>query len=177
MIVHDLRTPLTSLLTGLQTVPLLGDLNGAQDEVLELAVQGGTTLLGMINDLLDIDKIEQGSLALEYSELNPAGLVESALSQVQPLARSKGLQLSQEVPEDFGMVSGDEEKLRRVLVNLQGNAMKFTSEGGVTVGVRRAGDEGLSFFVRDTGEGIPRKRSSVSSRSSARLTLARAVAR
>jgi PAS domain S-box-containing protein len=158
MIVHDLRTPLTSLLTGLQTVPLLGDMNDAQDEVLELAVQGGTTLLGMINDLLDIDKIEAGSLALEYADVSPGDLVASALSQVQPLARSKGLQLRQEVPDDLGPFSADEEKLRRVLVNLLGNAMKFTSEGGVTVGARRAlGEEALIFFVRDTGEGIPRE--------------------
>jgi PAS domain S-box-containing protein len=158
MIVHDLRTPLTSLLTGLQTVPLLGDLNGAQDEVLELAVQGGTTLLGMINDLLDIDKIEQGSLALEFADVSPGNLVADALSQVRPLARSKGLQLHEEVQEHLGTFPADEEKLRRVLVNLLGNAMKFTTEGSVTVGARRLpGEEALIFFVQDTGEGIPRE--------------------
>lgn len=160
MIVHDLRTPLTSLLSGLQTLPMLGDLNPDQAEFVGIAVEGGKTLLSMINDLLDIDKMESGSLVLEYGALRPADLVERALAQVAMLAKNKGLALAAELAPDLPAFEGDEDKLRRTLVNLLGNALKFTNKGSVTVGARRAPADPanvLQFYVRDTGEGIPRE--------------------
>src|SRR5712692_3005554 len=86
MIVHDLRTPLTSLLTGLQTLEQAGELNELQTELLQLSAQGGQTLLGMINDLLDMNKLEDGSLKLEYATLSGESVVRQALQQVVPLA-------------------------------------------------------------------------------------------
>jgi signal transduction histidine kinase len=155
MIVHDLRTPLTSLLTGLQTLTRVGELNALQTELLELSARGGQTLLGMINDLLDIDKLEDGSLKLEYATLSVESLVRQAVQQVAPLAAETGIALRSDSEAD--RVSADEEKLVRTLVNLLANAIKFTPAGGtVCLSVCPDGTEkALRFSVTDTGEGIP----------------------
>jgi signal transduction histidine kinase len=157
MIVHDLRTPLTSFLSGVQTLDVLGELNAEQQEVVALTVGGGETLLSMINDLLDVSKMEDGSLTLERSELCPGDLADRAVLQVGYLAREKGLALDQQTA-DLPLFQGDEEKLVRTLVNLLGNAVKFTPAGGrVTVSVSADGDEAILFRVADTGEGIPKE--------------------
>ena len=157
MIIHDLRTPLTSLIAGLQTVPALGHLTDDQLEITEIALSGGETLLSMINSLLDIDKMESGSMTLEYALLNPAELVVSAISQVAQLAVAKDLILDRKIKSDALTFEGDENVLRRILVNLLGNAIKFTPVGGtVTVEVKLSSDKhSLLFSVNDTGEGIP----------------------
>ena len=155
MIVHDLRTPLTSLLSGLQTVPLVGDLNGTQSEMLEIAVEGGQTLLGMINNLLDVEKMEQETVPLDRTLLTAAGLIERAVGQVAMLAQADGLALVQKALLDLPPFPGDEDKLRRTLVNLLGNAVKFTPAGGAITAAAERGDGAMLFSVRDTGEGIP----------------------
>jgi len=155
MIVHDLRTPLTSLLSGLQTVPLVGDMNEVQAEMIGIAVDGGQTLLGMINDLLDVEKMEQESVPLDKAPLTAAGLIGRATAQVAMLAKANGLALAEEAPLDLPPFPGDEDKLRRTLVNLLGNAIKFTPAGGTITASAQASDVALLFSVRDTGEGIP----------------------
>ena len=157
MIIHDLRTPLTSLITGLQTIEALGDLNPEQREFLDIAAHGGHTLLGMINDLLDIGKMEDGSLNLDQQQLRVTDLVASAIRQVAWLAAEKGLSVDALVPDGVPEFPGDGDKLRRTLVNLLGNAHKFTPEGGkVEVIVRMdEHEQELIFGVHDTGEGIP----------------------
>ena len=155
MIVHDLRTPLTSLMSGLQTVPLVGELNETQTEMLEIAVDGSGTLLGMINDLLDVDKMEQESVPLEIALLTPAGLIERALSQVTLLAQASGLTVAALAGSDLPPFPGDEDKLRRTLVNLLGNAIKFTPSGGTVTAAAELHEDVLLFSVQDTGEGIP----------------------
>src|SRR5262249_34332072 len=85
MIVHDLRTPLTSLLTGLRPLADIGELNDLQTELLQLSARGGQTLLGMINDLLDIGKMEDGSLKLECATLSVDGIVQQSRQQVAHL--------------------------------------------------------------------------------------------
>lgn len=160
MIVHDLRTPLTSLITGLQTLEILGDtLSTDQNEMLDIALNGGQTLLGMVNDLLDISKLEDGSLKLEYGPVEPVSLAERATSQVALLTREKGLTLAVAISPEVAPFSGDEDKLRRTLVNLLGNAIKFTPPGGtVTVVARKAeAADAIFFSVQDTGEGIPKE--------------------
>jgi signal transduction histidine kinase len=170
MIVHDLRIPLTSLLTGLYSVELLGETNELQAEVLRGAVAGGETLLSMINDLLDINKLEEGgSLKLEQAEVDVRCVLDAVQRQVSPLAREKDLTLSIDLAPDLPALPADEEKLRRMLVNLVGNAIKFTPPGGVIrVSARREGLPALNgnghaaaanallFAVEDNGEGIPR---------------------
>jgi signal transduction histidine kinase len=111
----------------------------------------------MVNDLLDISKLEDGSLKLEYGTVDPAVLAERATSQVSLLTREKGLNLVTDVPPDLVAFSGDEDKLRRTLVNLLGNAIKFTPAGGTVTVVSRLleNEEAIFFSVQDTGEGIP----------------------
>ena len=157
MIVHDLRTPLTSVLGGVQTVPLLGEVNVQQQEALELSVQDGYTLLGMINDLFDISKMESHSLTLDTKLVTAADLIEAAIRQIRSLAAEKELRLRIEVASDLPSCEADEGKLVRTLVNLLGNAIKFTPRGGtITVSVRAGQDpKTLLFAVKDTGEGIP----------------------
>ncbi|HVK01959.1 MAG TPA: response regulator [Armatimonadaceae bacterium] len=157
MIVHDLRTPLTSVITGMQTLDVLGDLNAGQREMMDLAIGGGETLLGMINDLLDVEKLECGAMELEHAPVSADELVAAAVLQVASLAESKTLSLDSSVAADLPPFQGDEDKLRRVLVNLLGNAIKFTPAGGAVTADVRPGADGhsLVFSVRDTGEGIP----------------------
>jgi two-component system, sensor histidine kinase and response regulator len=157
MIVHDLRTPLTSLIGGLQSVEILGDLNVDQKEFVDMAVSGGQTLLGMINDLLDVSKMEDGSMKLDYGPVHPEEVINRALQQVAALAKEKELTLACEVAPGVGTLPADEEKLRRIMVNLLGNALKFTPRGGsITIEAKPDGDC-LRFGVRDTGEGIPKE--------------------
>lgn len=158
MIVHDLRTPLTSLLAGVQTVELLGALNEDQREVLALATEGGQTLLSMINDLLDIGKTEDGSLTLDRAAVCPRDLTDRAVVQVASLARDKEMALERRAAPELLPLAADEEKLLRTLVNLLGNALKFTPPGGrVTVSADAERDGAVRFQVTDTGEGIPRE--------------------
>lgn len=161
LVVHDLRTPLTSFLTGLQTLRAMGS-NGhdpAWQEILEVAIRGGETLLGMINDLLDLHKMEQGSMLLECEFIPLKDLVEEALQYVQSLAQEKALRCVAEVEEGLPLLSADREKLRRVLINLLGNAIKFTPpKGQITLAVRRdPSGKALLFTVADTGNGIPKE--------------------
>ena len=155
MIVHDLRTPLTSLLSGLQTMPLIGSLSDLQAEMLAIAEEGGQTLLGMINNLLDVEKMEQESVPLDRHPLTAAGLIERAVTQVGMLAQASGLTLIQQAPLDLPSFSGDEDTLRRTLVNLLGNAIKFTPSGGTITASADLVEQGMLFAIRDTGEGIP----------------------
>ena len=155
MVVHDLRTPLTSMTFGLQLIERAGPLNDKQSQCLKMALSGGENLLSMINDLLDISKMEDGSLLLELGPLNVSTLVESALIGLREVIANAGQTLEIDVPADLPVFYGDEEKMRRVLVNLLSNAQKFTSRGGrVKLWIRRE-DAMMLFRVSDTGEGIP----------------------
>ena len=157
LIVHDLRTPLTSLLVGLKTLDYSPEIKATDREILSLSITGGETLLGMINDLLDIGKMEDGSLKLERAPIPPTVLVADAVQQVSALALEKDLTVSVELEPDLPDITVDADKLRRTLVNLLGNAVKFTPEGGrITIsGASLPAEAVARFSVRDTGEGIP----------------------
>jgi len=157
MIVHDLRTPLTSVISGLQTLDGMGGLDEIQHEMLDISLSGGQTLLGMINDLLDISKMESGSLTLELTETRPSEIVEAALKQVISLASSSNMSLVTQIAPEVLNLTADGDKLLRALVNLLSNAIKFSPPGGaVAVGVRPSDDARfLVFSVTDAGEGIP----------------------
>ena len=159
-LVHDLRTPLQSLLLGLQTMPLLGDLNDEQQQCLEISTRSGDQLLRLIDELLDLSQMlgRSAPSALHQRTVSPGKLIAAAMGQVHLLATQAKLTLWH-APEDEPMppISGDEEKLVRVLVNLLGNAIKFTPAGGtVSVFAHRADEEpGVVFEVHDTGVGVP----------------------
>ena len=154
MLVHDLRTPLTNIIGNLQTLQGADYDRELTQEFVPVAVEAGQTLLGMVNDLLDISKLEAGQMALEVTEFPMAEMVEAALSAVRGLAAQKGLELSTDVAPPGLQLRADEDKMRRALANLLGNAVKYTREGSVHVQVR-AEAGGIRISVTDTGEGIP----------------------
>ncbi len=155
---HEIRTPLNGVL-GMSE--LLGDtqLTPLQREYLDSIHHSGESLLGLINNILDISKIEAGRMELEHTEIELCTLVESSMEMLAYQAHQKELALStcihEEVPQK---VKGDGVRLKQVLLNLVGNAIKFTEEGEVSLEVEHAGhtDEGLQlrFSIRDTGIGI-----------------------
>jgi two-component system sensor histidine kinase/response regulator len=155
MIVHDLRTPLTAVIVGVEMLQRHGALNEEQRELMTLAAGGGRTLLAMVNDLLDVEKIESGAAQLQYVELSADALVAGALEQVSPLAVEGQIELITEIASGLPQFSGDEKKLTRTLVNLIANAIKFTSGGTVTVIASQEKKENIRFAIRDTGVGIP----------------------
>ena len=155
MIVHDLRTPLTAVIVGVDMVQSLGTLNESQRELMTVAASGGRTLLAMVNDLLDVEKMESGSAQLQYVELSADALVTGALEQVSTLAVEGHIQLMTEIASGLPHFSGDEKKLTRTLVNLIANAIKFTRGGTVTVIASADDAQNIRFAIRDTGIGIP----------------------
>jgi two-component system sensor histidine kinase/response regulator len=157
MIIHDLRTPLTSVIAAIQTLGVVGPVNKEQCEILEIAEKGAGALLTMINSLLDVEKYESGAMDIEYTLLSLPEVVAAAMAQVAPLASEKGIAFAHEMSSDLPWLNGDENKLQRVLVNLLGNAVKFTPSGGsITLQVRNTDDKkAVEFCVHDTGEGIP----------------------
>jgi signal transduction histidine kinase len=154
MIVHDLRTPLTAVIVGIELLEKHGDLNETQREMMGIALGGGQTLLGMINDLLDVEKMESGGAKLQYDMLDAEALISGAIGQVASLAADTQTQLVTSIDALLPPFAGDQGKLSRTLVNLIGNAIKFTRKGTVTIGATLA-DADMRFFVTDTGAGIP----------------------
>jgi two-component system sensor histidine kinase/response regulator len=156
MIVHDLRTPLTSMLASLKTVTQLGDAMPEERKarLLELALRGGDTLVEMINDLLDVHKLEEGGVILQRAPSDLSAVAHRARDQVAALADKAGVKLIVEVDGELAQPAIDAAKIERVLVNLVGNAVKAT-DGGGSVAVRCEPDDGaVRVIVSDTGAGI-----------------------
>ena len=154
MIVHDLRTPLTSVIAGIEMIKQGGPLTPTQHDFMSMAAQGGDTLLGMINDLLDVEKMEAGKTDLHYEQLWAPALVAGAMKQVASLAGDAHTVIVTDMPADLPPFMGDEKKLSRTLVNLIANAIKFTGAGTVTISAEWT-NKWIRFSVRDTGPGIP----------------------
>ena len=155
MIVHDLRTPLTSVIVGMEMVASTGELSDGQREMMAIATSGGKTLLAMINDLLDVEKMESGATRLHYEPLSAADLVAAALEQVRSLAAMQQTSLVTSIVPSLPVFAGDANALTRTLVNLIANAIKFTSAGTVTITAAHVEGDGIRFAVLDTGAGIP----------------------
>jgi signal transduction histidine kinase/ActR/RegA family two-component response regulator len=150
---HELRTPMTGLLGALD---LLGhaSLTDAERRVLEMAGISGTGLLNVLNDVLDYSKFDSGQIAIRNAAVSPQELLESVAGLFKLTAVTKGLSLTVHVESAVPQwVLADGHRLRQVLLNIVGNAVKFTERGSVDVHARRA-PEGLRFEVRDTGPGI-----------------------
>ena len=158
---HEIRTPMNGVI-GMTSLLNETALSPVQQEFVDTIRTSGDALLTLINDILDFSKIEAGQVELEEYPFSVVLAVEEALELVAPRARAKGLRLGYVMNEDVpGLVRGDVTRLRQVLVNLCGNAVKFTETGTVSVAVRleRIGDDRstLRFEVRDTGIGIPQE--------------------
>jgi len=152
---HELRTPLNAILgyTELIIDNIYGDVPEKIREVLERLEKNGRHLLGLINDVLDLSKIEAGQLILSLNEYSMGEVVQTAITAVEALAVEKKLELKTRIPQDLSIARGDEQRIAQVLLNLLGNAIKFTEEGEVRVEVTDS-DETFLVSVADTGPGI-----------------------
>jgi PAS domain S-box-containing protein len=154
---HEIRTPLNGVL-GMAQAMAAGELNGEQRGRLEVIRQSGENLLIILNDLLDLSKIEAGKLELEIADFDLTPLMESVRDAFVGLASVKGVRLELEIdPRARGAYRGDPTRLRQILFNLISNALKFTEVGEVRLRVARRG-RALTFAVTDTGIGIPAHR-------------------
>ena len=152
---HELRTPLNAVLGYAELIQdgIYGEVPAKMQDVLERIQQNGRHLLGLINDVLDLSKIEAGQLTLAPADYSMRELMLDVVSATEALAAEKKLALEVDVPADLPRGHGDERRLTQVLMNLVSNAIKFTDAGTVSI---RAKIEDSSFLVAvsDTGVGI-----------------------
>lgn len=152
---HEIRTPVSGLL-GLLRVLQDEAKESEQRRQLELAGGAGETLLSLLGNVLDYSKVEAGHLELELLDYDLSGLLDGIALLLQPAALGKDLTFRLDLdPELPPRLNGDLGKVRQILFNLAGNAVKFTDEGSVTLSVRKGKDATLVFEVADTGPGIP----------------------
>jgi GAF domain-containing protein len=153
---HELRTPLNAIIgfSEVLTERMFGDLNEKQEEYLKDIYASGTHLLSLINDILDLSKIEAGRMELELTEFHLPTALDNALTLVRERAGRRSITLQMNVDGRLGEVRADERKIRQVVLNLLSNAIKFTPEGG-RIEVRAVPEDGfVEVSVRDTGVGI-----------------------
>ncbi|MFZ0593299.1 MAG: ATP-binding protein [Bryobacteraceae bacterium] len=156
---HEIRTPVNGIV-GMTELALDTDLTSEQREYLQTVKTSSDSLLIVINDILDFSKIEAGKIDLEAVDFNLADCLEATMKTFALRSDEKGLELLCEIaPEVPDLVQGDSTRLRQILTNLVGNAIKFTAEGEVALKVQSEALDGsdhlLHFTVSDTGIGIP----------------------
>jgi signal transduction histidine kinase len=153
---HELRTPMTSILgfTDAVLAGVDGPLNPDQETSLRWVQRGGQDLLGLINEILDLSKIEAGKLTLDIEPFDPRELVETVVAQHRSLAAQKGIRFGWHDAGTPSEVVLDRQRVRQILVNLIGNALKFTEAGEVEVTSAQTDDARFHVAVRDSGPGI-----------------------
>ena len=153
---HELRTPLTAILgfSSLLRRNHHGTCDARQLNHLERIHQNGQHLLAMINDLLDLSKIEAGKVSISPEQVHAGAVIEQVVDTLLPLAAEHDIDLEEVIEDGLPTFQSDPIRLHQILLNLGSNAIKFTHHGGVTVAARQEG-ESLVFLVRDTGIGIP----------------------
>jgi signal transduction histidine kinase len=153
---HELRTPLNAIIGFSEVLSerMFGELNEKQEEYLKDIYASGQHLLSLINDILDLSKIEAGKMDLEVSDFDLPATIDNALMLVRERAARRDIELQRAVDERLGQIQGDERKIRQVLLNLLSNAIKFTPQGG-RIDVRAKRVNGfIEVSVSDTGVGI-----------------------
>lgn len=172
---HELRTPLNAIIgySELLLSEIYGELSEVQSDRLRRVYRSGHNLLELINDILDISKIEAGRMELEFDQADMIPLVRGAIESIQPQAEAKGLRVSTHLEDELPLVKMDEQRMRQVLINLLSNAVKFTKEGEIVITIRGVtvannaseqvnippehdvyDGEWVMIAVRDTGIGI-----------------------
>jgi signal transduction histidine kinase len=153
---HELRTPLNAIIGFSEVLSerMFGEINEKQAEYLDDILESGRHLLSLINDILDLSKIEAGRMELEATDFDLPSAIESTLMLVRERAHRRGITLARNIDERLAMIRGDERKVKQVLLNLLSNALKFTPEGG-QIGVQAELRDGAAeISVTDTGVGI-----------------------
>jgi signal transduction histidine kinase len=153
---HELRTPLNAIIGFSEVLAekMFGDVNDKQAEYLQDILESGRHLLSLINDILDLSKIEAGHMELEPADFDLPSAIDNALTLVRERATRRGITLGCTIDEQLGLIRGDERKVKQILLNLLSNALKFTPEGGrIDVDAGRH-DEVAEVSVADTGIGI-----------------------
>jgi len=159
---HEIRTPMNGVI-GMIDLARMNDLDPETADFLETARNSAESLLCILNDILDVSKIEAGKMQIEHTELNLDHLLREVVGLMQPLINDKGLRshlnIAHGLPE---ALIGDPLRIRQVLLNLLGNAIKFTAEGHVAVDARIESisnkETWIAIAVSDTGIGIPQER-------------------
>jgi signal transduction histidine kinase len=153
---HELRTPLNAILGFSEVLAerMFGEVNEKQAEYLQDILSSGRHLLSLINDILDLSKVEAGRLELELGRFHLPTALDNAVTLVRERATRHGITLTQAVDPGVGDVVADERKVKQILLNLLSNAVKFTPEGGRVDLTVTAAEDGITIAVRDTGIGI-----------------------
>jgi signal transduction histidine kinase len=153
---HELRTPLNAIIGFSEVLSerMFGELNEKQDEYLKDIHASGQHLLSLINDILDLSKIEAGRMELELTDFDLSAAIDNALTLVRERAGRRGITLHTALDAGVGQIHADERKLRQVLLNLLSNAIKFTPEGGRIDVQARPVNGSIEVSVTDTGVGI-----------------------
>jgi signal transduction histidine kinase len=153
---HELRTPLNAIIgfSEVMTTGMAGPMTDKQKEFAADIRDSGRHLLGLINDILDLSKVEAGRMELDVARFNLRTAMDNSVNLVHGRADRQGIRLEQEIAPEVGDYDGDERKFKQIMLNLLTNAVKFTPEGGtVTVAARRT-ERNYIFSVKDTGQGI-----------------------
>jgi len=156
---HELRTPLNAVIGFSEVLAegMFGELNAKQAEYVRDIMESGRHLLSLINDILDLSKVEAGRMELELAEFDLPSVVDGALLLMRERASRKGIELARDVDASIPTIRADERKVKQVLLNLLSNALKFTPDGG-RVAVRIAARDGMvAVAVSDTGVGIAKQ--------------------
>ena len=158
---HELRTPMNGVMGMLELMQDMG-LNGKKEEYIKIAQSSGHSLLNLIDDILDFSKLESAKMKLHPADFSVRSLVGDIVELLDNQAQSKNLQLKASIPSDLPpQTHGDGGRIRQILINLVGNALKFTHTGGVFISINEEEKTSefvrLKFSVRDTGIGIPKE--------------------
>jgi len=157
---HELRTPLNAILglTRLMEDGVAGQISEQQAQYLEVIMRNGGNLLDLINDILDLARIETGREEVRFDQIYLRGLLESVSVSIKSMAERQGLEFTLQIAPEISTMVSDERKIGQILTNLLGNAIKFTPKGTVTLSAllqERDGHDFIHFIVQDTGIGIP----------------------
>ncbi len=150
---HELRTPMNAII-GFSQLLQRQKLNEFQLDMVGRIFNNGKNLLALINDILDLSKIEAGRLDMKLEKLNLSSLLKVTMDELRSLSEQKGINLVMQAQLDNDIIVTDRTRLRQVIVNLLSNAVKFTDNGNVTVEAKQVGEDRITIIVRDTGIGI-----------------------
>jgi signal transduction histidine kinase len=152
---HELRTPINALIgyTALMLDRIYGDLTPKQEEGLRRIRLSSEHLLALINDILDLAKIEAGRMPVHLETGSLVPMIDEVVTQIEAMVRTKALEFRREIDADLPIMTTDRTKVKQILLNLLSNAVKFTHKGYVTLRVRPSGDA-VEVAVADTGIGI-----------------------